>query len=214
MSRSIRTRLLVVVAVVALVVAGGFVWRVATGSGGEVGTTSSSDSSTGTGSDDPTVADLTEEYLSADATAPSPVASQEGTVHGTATDGSSSAQKHSGTLQVLAVDAGDDSTLVRYTLASDVEVTPDTSFYLDVPDRSLRSPELIAKSADLRLQASNWKTASQVTGDCVCSWLPSTIGPEAIQLSILYPSLPESVTEVQFSVPGFDPFTVSVTRDQ
>ncbi|MBT0772639.1 hypothetical protein KIH74_27090 [Kineosporia sp. J2-2] len=211
MSRRMRNTLLAVVLVLALVAVAGLAWRLNDGSQDATPTTPTTSA---TGSDDPTAGELDEKYLSADPAEAEAVASEEGTVYGTATNGSGSELKHAGTLRILAVDAGGSSTHVRYSLSSDVEITPSMARYVEVADRSLRVPQLIAESADLRLMTGNWKSEGEVTGDCVCAWVPALIGPEAVELSILYPVLPESVTEVQFTMPGFEPLTAPVTRDQ
>jgi hypothetical protein len=118
-------------------------------------------------------------------------------------------------LDVVAVEAGADSTLLRWRLSSTQEGAALASSSLS---REIRSPDtsaltLIAKQADLSLQPAAWRSRNlAVASQCSCSTIPQTLGARPTDLSALFPPLPDDVTTVDVSAPGFAAISVPVTR--
>jgi hypothetical protein len=135
------------------------------------------------------------------------------TVRGQVRDGSE--KDVPGTLELISVQAGANSTAVRWRIATDQPITSVSTNFYHRPLRSTADTSavtLIAKQADLLLYPSVWAGTDALSQDCTCSWTPSRLGPDGLEMSSLYPNLPASVTEVQLKVPGFPAVTGPVTR--
>lgn len=150
---------------------------------------------------------VTQHYLSE--TTATALASAQGTVKGGDGD-------VPGTVDVLAVRASTASTVVRWRLSANEPVTTlslDAYRNLDWKVDDVSGVTLVAKQADLQLKAGHWANSQVVSGNCICAWQPNNVDSAGIELSMLYPALPASVTEVQLKVPGFPAISVPVTRE-
>jgi hypothetical protein len=150
--------------------------------------------------------EVTRQYL----TAPEPavVASVKGTVR-------AGRQDVPGTLDLLAVQAGPGSTAVRWRLSTDEPVRGvSTNYYNNIRNRlpDTDAVALVAKQANLRMLPGIWSGSGPSTNDCTCAYVPDELGPAGVELSSLYPALPDTVTEVELRVPGFPALAAPVTR--
>jgi hypothetical protein len=171
-------------------------------------TSSSASPGTGTGAQAEAARKLTAQYL-ATPTKPTVLASVKGTVR----DGSG--KDVPGTLDLLAVTAGTSSTAVRWRLSSDDPIaTVSTNYYnrtgRAVPDTT--QVVLVAKSIDKRFSPATWLGSVPSAQECTCAYNPRSLGPEGVELSSLFESLPSTVTEVELRVPGFAALTAPVSR--
>lgn len=153
---------------------------------------------------------VTRQYLSAPE--PAVLGSVRGTVSGL--DGGRAVEVP-GAVDVLSVTAGPASTAVRWRMSSErpvgnVSTETYRTQYWGLPDVS--KVVLEAKQADLRLKTSHYTSVSAYTGNCTCAFISGDLGPSGLEMSILYPALPPSVTEVELRVPGFPALAVPVTR--
>lgn len=156
-------------------------------------------------------AQVNQQYLNAPAptTPAAAIASVKGDVFTTG------GKKVPGTAELLSVQAGPNSTAVRWRMSTDdpdvfVVTSPYQTQEIGVPDVS--SVTLVAKQANLLLKTGHWYIAGRQGAECTCSWTPTVLGPAGMELSILYPALPDSVTEVEMRVPGFPALVGPVTR--
>jgi hypothetical protein len=162
------------------------------------------------GSLEEAAAQVNQQYLTATAAGTAaPIASVRGEVV------ASGGKKVPGTAELLAVQAGPTSTAVRWRMASDdPDVTLVPSAYSDptkaIPDTA--GVILVAKQANLLLKTGHWAGKTAQSGECTCSWSARDLGPAGLEMSILYPALPTSVTEVELRVPGFPSLSGPVTR--
>lgn len=123
--------------------------------------------------------------------------------------------KPPGTLDILSVTASATSTAVRARLASDdTGVTVSTSAYKRDwhNNGDFSAVALLAQQANLRLLPGVWTGSISASDNCTCSKVPSELGPEGVEISIVYPALPTSVSEIQLQMPGFPKVTAPVTR--
>lgn len=175
-----RTGLLAVV-VIALIALGVAFFALRSGTSDEApnspGSPDSAGSPTAAESTGPSAADLNEQYLASAPPEAEGVAVEQGTVYGPPKGGFGDPSKHPGTLRVLEVSAGRSSTHVRFSLSADEEVQLNTKPYVKVASAAVQEFELVAESADLRLRSGRWASPNKVFGDCVCAWLPATVGP-------------------------------------
>jgi hypothetical protein len=121
-----------------------------------------------------------------------------------------------GTLDILAIDAGENSTAVRWRLSTDNSIDAvSTNYYHEgsrpVPDTSLVA--LVAKSINRRYSPATWGAPESPGEECTCAYNPRALGPEGVELSSLYPALPSTVTEVELRVPGFPALAAPIARD-
>ena len=124
--------------------------------------------------------------------------------------------KPSGTLDILSVSASAASTAVRARLSSDDSGVPvSTSAYKQLQHNNgdFSAVELLARQANLRLLPGTWSGSVPASDNCTCSKVPSELGPEGVEISIVYPALPPSVNEIQLQMPGFPKVTVPATRN-
>ena len=193
----------------ALVVLVGAGLSACTGSSGGDGPKAVPSTRVSGGSADP-AAEVNRRYLSAvPSSSLTAIAAVRGRVVG------SGAVKVPGTAELIAVQAGPNSTAVRWRMATDADdVVPLTSAYSDparpIPDIS--SVTLVAKQADLVLKSGRWGNRDATSGECTCAWSPRVLGPDGVEMSILFQALPASVTEIELHVPGFPTLTGPVTR--
>jgi hypothetical protein len=150
---------------------------------------------------------VTQQYLKA--APPAVLASVSGQVVGS--DGHGTTLQVAGTVDLLSVRAGPNSTAVRWRMSTvqPFELLSSSAYRtaeLAVPDVS--AVTLVATQANLLLRTGHWLQPS----DCTCAWLPNGLDSTGVEMSILYPALPASVTEVQLKVPGFPAVSGPVTR--
>lgn len=211
MSNRVRVRSVTVLAV-ALLAGAGLV--ACTGdSGGDTPPKPSATSSGPAGSTDlaKAAADVTQQYLAP--AQPAVLASAKGKVTGGV---GGKVTTVPGTVDVLAVDAGPASTSVRWRLSSDTPLENLSLTLYSDPSWAVNDTSAItleSKQANLRLFSSHWEGLQPFSADCTCAFLPANLSVAGgVELSNLYPALPESATEVQFRVPGFPAITANVTR--
>jgi hypothetical protein len=169
----------------------------------------SSSASPGAGGGSGAADKLAAQYLAATPTAPAVLATVKGTVR------TGEGKDVPGRLDLLAVQAGPGSTAVRWRMATDQPIDSISSNYYRDPDRPVQDTSLVvlvAKSADLRLDPAVWSGSGPSSDNCTCSWNPTELGPDGLELSSLYPALPAEVTEVELRVPGFPAVTGPVSR--
>jgi hypothetical protein len=111
-------------------------------------------------------------------------------------------------LEVLAVQAKQDTTVLQFRISTQV---PMKNVYPGILHQDYGSPDvggvsLVAKQAGVRLQVSYAGLM------CLCSWVPLSLGPEGAYLSAVFPPLPATVTQVEVAAPGFPAVPVPVTR--
>lgn len=156
-----------------------------------------------------TVGDLTEQYLNRGALWGEPIAEAEGVVYGFESETYEDLQTPA-RLEILSLESSSASTLVRYVITADEQTKEQLSQYLPDAGGSMGSRvELAVPQADLLLTPGNW---SGLSSDCTCTWHANEFGPDGLQMSALFPALPDSVTEAQLVIPGFEPLTAPVTR--
>ncbi len=151
---------------------------------------------------------VTQQYL----TAPEP--NVIATVKGTVRDGTG--KDVPGTLDLLAVQARPGSTAVRWRLSTDQPIgSTSTNYYNNAIFRipSTDAVALVAKQINLRALPGIWSRGDFNTTDCTCAYVPRKLGPDGVEMSSLYPALPENVTEIQLRVPGFPALAAPVTRN-
>jgi len=155
---------------------------------------------------------VSQQYLSAPD--PQVIGSVRGTLHGSFEDGKLTTAP--GVLEVLAVESSATSTMLKWRVSSDPELSLlDFVYYGDLDWVVKGSSQVVLESeeADLRLQAGHWYGTKPHSEHCTCALLPedlTTSGGE--ELTSLFPALPGSVTEVRVRIPDFPALTVPVTR--
>jgi len=119
-------------------------------------------------------------------------------------------------VDVLEVRAGEESTLLRWRLASATTepvatYTSALSFPLGFDTR-----QVALLSDDQRLQPFTFVPQVDITGndaDCVCSRMPEQVGPDGTPMTALYPPLSEGTEQVDVVLPGIATLLgVPVTR--
>lgn len=156
-----------------------------------------------------TVGDLTEQHLNRGALRGEPVAEAEGVVYGYEPEPFQNLETPA-RLEILSLESSSASTLVRYVITAEEQTSEQLSRYMPDSGGSMGSRvELAAPQADLLLAPGNW---SGLSSDCTCTWHAKEFGPDGLQMSALFPALPDSVTEAQLVIPGFEPLTAPVTR--
>ena len=113
--------------------------------------------------------------------------------------------------EIVAVRAAAGSTVLWWRLSVpggeiEVDSKPWSSRTVGDTDRV----RIAVPSADLELSPGIWSPG--MLRDCACSKVPHTVGPRGVELSALYPALPESATEAEVRIPGFEAVRVPVTR--
>lgn len=149
-------------------------------------------------------AELAEEYLVT--TPPEPVGAAAGTVR--TTSGSTPA-----TAEVLQVRSMTGSTVLRWRLK-----VPDTSALvlpgtLAPPGEGARGTDwvrLVSRAADYSAYPATYESVT--IGDCTCAPMPQQTGPNGVEMSGIYPALPEGASEVEVRIRGFPAITVPVER--
>ncbi|GAB3242169.1 hypothetical protein [Kineosporia babensis] len=160
---------------------------------------------------DLTVGEATERFLSAEAVRPEPVASSSGVIYARPATGGSDFEAP-GTLEILAVDVSETSTHVRFAMSAQTELKLDLGGYVENTQHGFNTVRLIAEQADLSMSGARWTGAKDLGSDCTCGRRPEVIDDRGVQVSLLFPVLPENVTEIQLKVPGFVPLTAPVNR--
>ena len=158
---------------------------------------------------DRAAAQVTQQHLTAAAIEATAIASVKGEV--VVTGG----EKVPGTADLVSVQAGANSTAVRWRMATDdPDLTPVNSPYQtqEIGSPDVSAVTLVAAQANLLLRAGHWHGEEGRGAECTCSWLPRSIGPGGFEMSILYEALPASVTEVELHVPGFPALVGPVSR--
>ncbi|GLY27100.1 hypothetical protein [Kineosporia sp. NBRC 101731] len=161
-----------------------------------------------TGGEELSVRDATAKYLDQAPQRAPALASEQGVIYAYSPDDYQSYEA-TGTLEVQAVDAGESSTHVRFSLSASSEQQLSSGRYTDSSGAGFRTATLTA--AGQTVTGAEWTGADGGRADCTCGREPKTVGPAGIDISLLFPALPGSVTEVQLTVPGFVPLTVPVS---
>ncbi|GAB3242152.1 hypothetical protein [Kineosporia babensis] len=158
------------------------------------------------------VADLEKLYLADGPPAREVLASGEGFFYGYQNGKQGEVAEIPATLRVHEVTAGPASTHVRVSVvaeqASDVRAINYASKF-GLRESAL---EISAPQQDLKLLRSTWRSDNGLYSMCACASLPQRFTPEPMELSGIFPALPEETTEIEVSYPGFDPVTAPVTR--
>ncbi|GAB3242180.1 hypothetical protein [Kineosporia babensis] len=161
------------------------------------------------GGEELAVQEATDRYLAQTPERGEPVASAQGVIYALNSDNYQT-YEDTGTLDILAVDVSKTSTHVRFVLSAESEHALSRSRYADGGDAGFRTAVLTAGGQTVR--SAQWTGAAGGSWDCTCGRFPETVGPSGIEMSLLFPALPESVDEVQLSIPGFAPLTAPVER--
>ncbi len=62
------------------------------------------------------------------------------------------------------------------------------------------------------MTGARWTGTNDLWGDCTCGSRPKVIDADGVEVSLLFPALADSATEIQLKIPGFVPLTAPVTR--
>lgn len=163
-----------------------------------------------TGGQEMTVLQATEQYLSASAPSADALATETGQLYAYSAESYENYQTQ-GTLSVLAVDAGKSSTHIRFALSAPEETLLEEDAY-DGDGAGFGSATVYAESQNLTWSGSQWSAPDSTATDCTCGRVPESVGPGGVEVSLLLPTIPDSVDEIQLSIPGFVPLTAQVSR--
>ncbi|GAB6899766.1 hypothetical protein [Kineosporia succinea] len=159
------------------------------------------------GDDSMTVQEAADRYLEQAPAGDGPLASEQGVIYAYSPEDYSNYEATS-TLSVLALEAGKSSTHVRFSLSAQEEHQITTSRYTGSGGQGFRTATVTANGQTIN--GAEWTGPEGGTKDCTCGRAPESVGPAGVEISLLLPALPEAVTEIQLSVPGFVPLTVAV----
>ncbi|GLY27098.1 hypothetical protein [Kineosporia sp. NBRC 101731] len=158
-----------------------------------------------------TVEDATRTFLGDSAPVGPAVASEKGVIYAYDQDTSTSYDAP-GTLDILAVDVSESSTHVRFSMSAESELRLRLAGYIETTLSGFHTATLVAEQADLSMTGARWIGANELSADCTCGRRPEVVDADGVEVSLLFPALPASVTEVQLKVPGFVPLTAPVNR--
>ncbi|MBT0772646.1 hypothetical protein KIH74_27125 [Kineosporia sp. J2-2] len=210
-----RIALVVLVGALVVAVAGFLYWqgrsRTPDGNGGEATPSASPSASSTVEASGSTVAEATQKYLGADPPTSDVLATESGVIYAYSKDDYQSYEAP-GTLEVLAVDVSEQSTHVRFRMKAESQTPVRIDNYIETSNPGFHTVRLIAEQADLSMTGATWLGENDAWSDCTCGRRPSEVGPDGVEISLLLPALPETVTEVQLQVPGFTALTAPVSR--
>jgi hypothetical protein len=199
-----RRRLPVVLVVLAgLAVVG---WLVLRPGGGEPGTapgpgggkaTASPSATAGGGSDE-----VLRKYLST--ASPTPVATVSGRLK---VSGSDSPAR----VEVIAVEADDRSTVLRWRLVADQTGTITANlFSRGATDSDTSAIALISRETQQRMVPGRY--VQGLFSRCACAKAPYRVGPRGVEMSAVFAPLASTVREIEVRIPTFAPVSVPITR--
>jgi hypothetical protein len=123
----------------------------------------------------------------------------------------SNTQKTPATLDVLALETNDRSTVLRWRLSTPAMTNLNTpQFARGRATNATSALQLTSRQTNQRLLPGTFVQES--LSACSCSDLPYRSGPDGVELSAVLAPLEQGATEVELAVPGFPVVKVPVTR--